>query len=203
MLDEHDHRSLGQRLDLFHLQEEAPGMVFWHPRGYQLYRLIESRVRSQMQREGYSEVRTPQILAQPIWERSGHWENFRENMFQLADEGGRHQAVKPVNCPGHIQLVQRMAPSYRDLPLRLGEFGLVHRNREVGCRASVDARGESLSRKIVDAHQAGVPWLVVVGKREVEKNAVRLRRRDGEQRDLPWDEAVAALVAECRPAASA
>jgi threonyl-tRNA synthetase len=401
MLDAHDHRSLGQRLDLFHLQEEAPGMVFWHPRGYLLYRLIESRVRQQMQREGYNEVRTPQILAQPIWERSGHWENFRENMFELADEGGRHLAVKPVSCPGHIQLVQRMAPSYRDLPLRLGEFGLVHRNepggalhglfrlrqftqddghvfcaedqmrdevfrfcrslhafyadfgfedvevafssrpaqragsdavwdlaesllleaakqaglscvmqpgqgafygpklefvlkdrlgrawqcgtiqldlvlperfdlhyvdasgqkrrpmmlhramlgslerfigillehhegalpawlapeqvvvasvgeaaasyaerfaarlREVGCRARVDARGESLSRKIVDGHQAGVPWLVVVGNREVEKNAVRLRRRDGEQRDLPWDEAVAALVAECQPVASA
>ncbi|MFL5351164.1 threonine--tRNA ligase [Archangium sp.] len=401
MLDEHDHRSLGQRLDLFHLQEEAPGMVFWHSRGYLLYRLIESRVRLQMQREGYSEVRTPQILAQPIWERSGHWENFRENMFQLADEGGRHLAVKPVNCPGHIQLVQRMAPSYRDLPLRLGEFGLVHRNepggalhglfrlrqftqddghvfcaeeqmreevfrfcrslhafyadfgfehvevafssrpaqragsdevwdlaesllleaakqaglhclmqpgqgafygpklefvlkdrlgrawqcgtiqldlvlperfdlsyvdasgqkrrpmmlhramlgslerfigillehhggalpawlapeqvvvapvgesaagyagrfaaklRELGCRVSVDARAESLSRKIVDSHQAGVPWLVVVGNREVEKNAVRLRRRDGEQRDLSWEEAVAALVAECRPSAAA
>ncbi len=401
MLDAHDHRSLGQRMDLFHLQEEAPGMVFWHPRGYLLYRLIESRVRQQMQREGYSEVRTPQILAQPIWERSGHWENFRENMFELAGEGDRHLAVKPVNCPGHIQLVHRMAPSYRDLPLRLGEFGLVHRNepggalhglfrlrqftqddghvfcaeeqmreevfrfcrslqafyadfgfqevevafssrpaqragsdevwdlaesllldaakqvglkclmqpgqgafygpklefvlkdrlgrawqcgtiqldlvlperfdlsyvdasgkkrrpmmlhramlgslerfigillehhegalpawlapeqvvvaavseaaaayaerfaaklRELGCRASVDARSESLSRKIVDAHHAGVPWLAVVGNREVEWNAVRLRRRNGQQLDLPWDEAVAALVSECRLAASA
>ncbi|HEY0093537.1 MAG TPA: threonine--tRNA ligase, partial [Archangium sp.] len=329
------------------------------------------------------------------------WENFRENMFQLVGEGERHLAMKPVNCPGHIQLVHRMAPSYRDLPLRLGEFGLVHRNepggalhglfrlrqftqddghvfcaeeqmreevfrfcrsllafyadfgfedvevafssrpaqragsdevwdlaesllldaakqaglqclmqpgqgafygpklefvlkdrlgrawqcgtiqldlvlperfdlsyvdasgqkrrpmmlhramlgslerfmgillehhegalpawlapeqvvvaavseaasayaerfaaklREVGCRVSVDVRGESLSRKIVDARQAGVAWLAVVGNREVEKNAVRLRRRDGEQRDLPWDEAVAALVSECRPAASA
>ena len=400
MLDVHDHRSLGQRLDLFHLQEEASGMVFWHPRGYLLYRLIEERVRQQMQREGYLEVRTPQVLAQPIWERSGHWENFRENMFQLADEGGRHLAMKPVSCPGHIQLVQRMSPSYRDLPLRLGEFGLVHRSepsgslqglfrlrqftqddghifcaeehlreeifrfcrslqafyadfgfeqvkvafssrpaqragsdavwdlaesllleaareagldclmqpgqgafygpklefvledrmgrawqcgtiqldlvlperfdlsyvdregqkrrplmlhramlgslerfiaillehhegalpvwlapeqgvvaavgeaagdyarrfaerlRRGGCRVSVDERAESLSRKIVDAHQAGVAWLVVVGKREMEQNAVRLRRRDGEQCDLSWDDAVARLVAECQPAAS-
>jgi threonyl-tRNA synthetase len=400
MLDVHDHRSLGQRLDLFHLQEEAPGMVFWHPRGHLLYRLIEERVRRQMRLEGYDEVRTPQLLAQPIWERSGHWENFRENMFQLADEGGRHLALKPVSCPGHIQLVQRMGPSYRDLPLRLGEFGLVHRSepsgslhglfrlrqftqddghifcaeeqmreevlrfchslrafyadfgfedvevafssrpvqragsdevwdvaesllleaaqqaglncrmqpgqgafygpklefvlkdrpgrdwqcgtiqldlvlperfdlhyvdasgqkrrpmmlhramlgslerfiaillehhggalpawlspeqvvvasigegaagyaerfaaklREAGCRAHADARAESLSRKIVDAHQAGVPWLVVAGAREVEKNAVRLRRRDGEQRDLHWEEALAELVAECRPSPS-
>ncbi len=400
MLDEHDHRSIGQRLDLFHMQEEAPGMVFWHPRGFLVYRLIESRLRAQMQREGFSEVRTPQILAQPLWERSGHWENFRENMFLLED-GERHLAVKAVNCPGHIQLVLRSAPSYRDLPLRLGEFGLVHRNepsgslhglfrlrqftqddghvfcdegqmlpevirfcrslfafyadfgfhdvqvafssrpaqragsdalwdraeallldaakqaglecvmqpgqgafygpklefvlkdrlgrqwqcgtiqldlvlperfdiryvdasggkcrpmmlhrallgslerflgillehhegalpawlapdqvlvapvgdaaasyaerfaaklREEGCRASVDARGESLSRKIVDAHQAGVPWLVVVGNREMESHAVRLRRRNGEQRDLPWDEAIAALIAECRPSGSA
>ncbi|MFY0580308.1 hypothetical protein ACN28S_44140 [Cystobacter fuscus] len=95
MLDVHDHRSLGQRLDLFHLQEEAPGMVFWHPRGHLLYRLIEERVRKQMRLEGYEEVRTPQLLAQPIWERSGHWENFRENMFEFAEEGGRHRRSSP------------------------------------------------------------------------------------------------------------
>jgi threonyl-tRNA synthetase len=400
MLDVHDHRSLGQRLDLFHLQEEAPGMVFWHPRGYQLYQLIEERVRQRMRHERYLEVRTPQLLAQPIWEKSGHWDNFRENMFQLAEDGACQHALKPVNCPGHIQLVQRMNPSYRDLPLRLGEFGLVHRSepsgslhglfrlrqftqddghifcaeeqvreevsrfcrslrgfyadfgfehievafssrpaqragedavwdraeallleaaslaglqcrmqpgegafygpklefvlkdrlgrdwqcgtiqldlvlperfdlsyvdasgqkrrplmlhramlgslerfigillehhegalpawlapeqvrvvplnaavvdfaerfaarlREGHCRVSVDARAESLSRKIVDAHQDGVPWLVVLGPREVEKNAARLRRRDGQQQDLSHDDAVARLLAECHPIAS-
>jgi len=400
MLDEHDHRFLGQRLDLFHLQEEAAGMVFWHPRGLVLYQLLEERVRLQMQRQGYREVRTPQVMAQPIWEQSGHWDNFRQNMFLLED-GERHLAMKPVNCPGHIQLVQRMAPSYRDLPLRLCEFGLVHRSepsgalqglfrlrqftqddghifcaeeqvvqevsrfcsslkdfyadfgfedvqvafssrpeqragsdavwdraeallheaahhaglacdqqpgegafygpklefklkdrlgrswqcgtiqldlvlperfglhyvdasgakrqpmmlhramlgslerfigillehhegalpawlapeqvvvasvsdvaadygerfaarlREVGCRVSVDRRAESLARKLVDSYQSGIPWMVVVGAREVDKGVVRLRKRDGVQRDLRWDEAVAALVAECRLPASA
>jgi threonyl-tRNA synthetase len=400
MLDEHDHRSLGQRLDLFHLQEEAPGMVFWHPRGLMLYRLLEDHVRRRMQQEGYLEVRTPQVYAQPLWERSGHWENFRDNMF-VVEDGERHFALKPVSCPGHIELVQRMALSYRDLPLRLGEFGLVHRSepggalhglfrlrqftqddghifcaedqvqqevvrfarslkgfyaslgfndvqvafssrpavragrddvwdkaeawllsaardagleclmqpgqgafygpklefvlkdrlgrewqcgtiqldlvlperfdlryvdasgakvrpvmlhrallgslerfigvllehhdgalpawlapeqvvvasvgevprdyaerfaarlRGAGCRARADVRGESLSRKIVDAHNDGAPWLVVVGNREVEAGGVRLRQRDGAQQDLPWDDAVAELVAACRPAEQA
>ena len=375
-------------------------MVFWHPRGFQLYRLLEARVRAQMQREGYSEVRTPQLFAQPLWERSGHWENFRENMFLLED-GERNLALKPVNCPGHIELVQRMVPSYRDLPLRLAEFGLVHRSepsgslhglfrlrqftqddghvfcaeeqvveevarfcrslhafygdfgfedvqvafssrpaqragsdevwdraerllldaakqaglacvmqpgqgafygpklefvlkdrlgrawqcgtiqldlvlperfdvryvdasgerrrpmmlhramlgslerfigillehhqgalpawlapdqvvvasvgdaaseyaerfvarlREVGCRARADVRPESLARKIAEAHQDGVPWLAVVGNREVLRNVVRLRARNGEQRDLFWQDAVAELVAQCRPGVAA
>jgi threonyl-tRNA synthetase len=131
MLDEHDHRSIGQRLDLFHLQEEAPGMVFWHPRGLVLYRLLEERIRQHLQREGYREVRSPQILSQAIWERSGHWDNFRDDML-LVDDGERAFALKPVSCPGHIQLVQRMALSYRDLPLRLAEFGLCHRNERSG-----------------------------------------------------------------------
>ncbi|MBU8895079.1 threonine--tRNA ligase [Corallococcus sp. H22C18031201] len=396
MLDEHDHRAIGQRLDLFHLQEEAPGMVFWHPRGFRLYQLLEDQVRQRMRREGYQEVRTPQILSQELWERSGHWDNFRQNMFVLGD-GERQLAVKPVSCPGHIELVQRMSPSYRDLPLRLGEFGLVHRSepsgalhglfrlrqftqddghifcaeeqvereviafvralhafyagfgfehvevafsgrppsragsdavwdqaeawlqsaaraaglecrmqpgegafygpklefilkdrlgrdwqcgtiqldlvlperfdlrytdasgakrhpvmlhralfgslerfiaillehhagalpawlspeqvvvasvgdkalhyaeklserlREAGCRASADVRGESLSRKILDAHQSGLPYIAVVGAREAEANSVRLRLRDGSQQDLSWDDAVARLAAECQP----
>jgi threonyl-tRNA synthetase len=362
--------------------------------------LLEDHVRQRMQAEGYREVRTPQVYAQPLWERSGHWENFRENMF-LVEDGERHLALKPVSCPGHIELVQRMAPSYRDLPLRLGEFGLVHRSepggalhglfrlrqftqddghifcaedqvqqevvrfarslkdfyaglgfdevqvafssrpaqraggdeswdkaeswllsaakeagleclmqpgqgafygpklefvlkdrlgrawqcgtiqldlvlperfdlryvdasgarvrpvmlhrallgslerfigvllehhggalpawlapeqvvvasvgeaaqdyaerfaarlREAGCRARADIRGESLSKKIVDAHGAGAPWLVVVGNREVAASGVRLRQRDGSQKDVSWDDAVAELVAACRPAADA
>jgi len=400
MLDEHDHRALGQRLDLFHLQEEAPGMVFWHPRGLLLHRLLEEHVRQRMRREGYQEVRTPQIYAQPLWERSGHWDNFRENMF-LVEDGARHLGVKPVSCPGHIELVRRMAPSYRDLPLRLGEFGLVHRAepggalhglfrlrqftqddghifcaeaqvvpevvrfarslrafyagfgfdavrvafsgrpparagrdevwdkaeswlllaareagldchmqpgegafygpklefvledrlgrawqcgtlqldlvlperfdlhyveasgarvrpvmlhrallgslerfigvllehhggalppwlapeqvvvaavgeaahdyaerfaaqlREAGCRARVDDRRESLSRKVLDAHASGVPWMVVAGAREMAGGHVRLRLRDGAQRELPWGVAVAELAAACRPAPDA
>ncbi|WP_437671685.1 threonine--tRNA ligase [Sorangium sp. So ce131] len=131
MLDEDDHRYLGQRLDLFHLQEEAPGMVFWHPRGFTLYRLLEEAVRRQMVRDGYREVRTPQILRQAIWKASGHWDSFSSNMFRLAEDE-HAAAVKPVSCPGHMQLVSRMVPSYRDLPLRIGEFGLVHRDEPSG-----------------------------------------------------------------------
>src|SRR5262245_42798471 len=131
MLDDNDHRALGQRLALFHLQEEAPGMVFWHARGFTLYRLLEDAVRRQMLRDGFQEVRTPQILRQSIWKASGHWESFATNMFRLAEDD-HPAAVKPVSCPGHLQLVARMAPSYRDLPLRIGEFGLVHRNEPSG-----------------------------------------------------------------------
>lgn len=131
MLSEHDHRALGDRLDLFHLQEEAPGMVFWHPRGFILYQLLEERVRRELASGGYLEVRTPQVLGQRIWESSGHWQNFRSGMFVL-DDGERPFAMKPVSCPGHIQLFQRQAPSFRALPLRLAEFGLVHRNESSG-----------------------------------------------------------------------
>ncbi len=106
-------------------------MVFWHPRGFTLHRLLEEAVRRQMQREGYREVRTPQILRQAIWKASGHWDNFSSNMFRLSEEE-HAAAVKPVNCPGHMQIVARMAPSYRDLPLRIGEFGLVHRDEPSG-----------------------------------------------------------------------
>ncbi|WP_437924880.1 threonine--tRNA ligase [Sorangium sp. So ce291] len=131
MLDEDDHRSLGQRLDLFHFQEEAPGMVFWHARGFALYRLLEEAIRRQMMRDSYREVRTPLILRQAIWKASGHWDNFSSNMFRLSEED-HPAAIKPVNCPGHMQIVARMAPSYRDLPLRIGEFGMVHRDEPSG-----------------------------------------------------------------------
>jgi threonyl-tRNA synthetase len=132
MLDENDHRNLGKRLDLFHLQEEAPGMVFWHPRGFTLYRQLEDAVRRQMVGDGFREVRTPQILRQSIWEASGHWQSFAADMFVLTDEERAASAVKPVSCPGHLQIVERMAPSYRDLPIRIGELGLVHRNEASG-----------------------------------------------------------------------
>src|SRR3954447_8666692 len=126
MLDRDDHRHLGQRLDLFHFQDEAPGMVFWHPRGFALVRLLEDAIRRRLDGDGYREVRTPQLLRQPIWEASGHWQNFADDMFVFAGDELR-AALKPVNCPGHLQIAARMAPSYRDLPLRLGELGLVHR----------------------------------------------------------------------------
>lgn len=126
-----DHRIIGQRLELFHFQEEAPGMAFWHPRGFALMRVLEDAIRARIVRDGFEEVRTPQVVRRPIWMSSGHWENFRENMFVLGEDG-REEALKPVSCPCHIQIVERRAPSYRDLPLRLAELGLVHRAEESG-----------------------------------------------------------------------
>lgn len=130
MLDS-DHRIIGQELDLFHLQEEAPGMVFWHPRGYAMYRALESAVRSWTHHAGFEEVKTPELIRSAIWEQSGHWENFRQHMFAFSDEG-KSAAMKPVNCPGHAQIVKKRSLSHRDLPLRLSEFGIVHRDEPGG-----------------------------------------------------------------------
>jgi threonyl-tRNA synthetase len=131
MLDEHDHRSIGQRQSLFLFHEDAPGMVFWRPRGLALYRALEDQIRGVARSQGYLEVRTPQLLRRPVWEKSGHWESFAENMFILEEEG-RESALKPVSCPGHIQIVDKMSLSHRDLPLRIAELGLCHRNEDSG-----------------------------------------------------------------------
>jgi threonyl-tRNA synthetase len=130
-MDPDDHRQLAQRLDLFHFQDEAPGMVFWHPRGWVLYRLLEQAVRRQLDAQGYREVRTPQVLRRSIWEASGHWEHFAEGMLRIEDQSVE-AALKPVSCPGHVQIVKRGVLSWRDLPLRLAEFGLVHRDEPSG-----------------------------------------------------------------------
>jgi threonyl-tRNA synthetase len=130
MLDD-DHRRVGKRLDLFHFQEEAPGMVFWHPRGFAMYRALEELARRRMRADGFVEVRSPQLLRRPIWEASGHWQSFRDGMFSI--DGDDAAALKPVSCPGHAQIVDKMAPSHRDLPIRLGELGLVHRAEASGC----------------------------------------------------------------------
>lgn len=129
MLANDDHREIGRNLDLFHFQEEAAGMVFWHPRGYRTFRALEALVRRHAEADGFAEVRTPQLLRQPVWEASGHWHHFKENMFVLEDET---LAVKPVSCPGHLEILRRRAPSYKDLPLRYSELGLVHRNEPSG-----------------------------------------------------------------------
>lgn len=129
MLADDDHREIGRRLDLFHFQEEAAGMVFWHPRGYRTLAALEALIRRHAASDGFAEVRTPQLLRQPIWEASGHWQHFKQNMFVLADDA---LAVKPVSCPGHLEILRRRAPSYRDLPLRYAELGLVHRNEPSG-----------------------------------------------------------------------
>lgn len=126
-----DHRRIGKAQDLFHLQEEAPGMVFWHPNGWQLWQTIEQYMRKRQQDEGYSEIKTPMVVDRSLWEKSGHWENYRDNMFTTSSEN-RDYAVKPMNCPCHIQVFNSGLHSYRDLPLRLAEFGSCHRNEPSG-----------------------------------------------------------------------
>ena len=126
-----DHRRLGTQLDLFHVQEEAPGMVFWHPRGWAVWQVIEQYMRRVYRDNGYQEVRCPQILDRSLWERSGHWENYKDNMFTTGSEN-RDYAIKPMNCPGHVQIYNKGLRSYRDLPLRYGEFGSCHRNEPSG-----------------------------------------------------------------------
>ena len=129
--EKRDHRKLGRQLDYFHMQEDGPGMVFWHPRGWSLWQEIEQYMRAKFVDYGYQEVRTPTIMDKTLWEKSGHWENYRDNMFTTASEN-RDYAVKPMNCPGHVQIFNSGLHSYRDLPLRLAEFGSCHRNEPSG-----------------------------------------------------------------------
>ena len=129
--EKRDHRKLGKQLGLFHLQEEAPGMVFWHPKGWVVWQQVEQYMRDIFRNNGYLEIRTPSVLDKGLWERSGHWENFRENMFVTQAED-REFSVKPMNCPGHVQVFKQGLKSYRDLPLRLAEFGSCHRNEPSG-----------------------------------------------------------------------
>ncbi len=129
--EKRDHRKLGKQLDLFHTQEEAPGMVFWHPKGWAIWQQVEQYLRRMLSHHGYQEVRTPQIMDRSLWERSGHWQNYRELMFTTESEK-RDYAVKPMNCPGHVQIFNQGLKSYRDLPLRLAEFGACHRNEPSG-----------------------------------------------------------------------
>ena len=129
--EKRDHRRLGRHLELFHLQDEAPGMIFWHPKGWAMWQQIEQYMRRVYQANGYQEVKCPQILDRSLWEKSGHWENFKDNMFTTESEK-REYAIKPMNCPGHIQIFNTGLRSYRDLPLRYGEFGSCHRSEPSG-----------------------------------------------------------------------
>ena len=129
--EKRDHRKLGKQLDLFHIEEEAPGMVFWHHKGWSIWQQVEQYMREILKENFYQEIRTPQVLDKSLWERSGHWENFRENMFTTHSEE-RNFAIKPMNCPGHVQVFNQGLKSYRDLPLRLAEFGSCHRNESSG-----------------------------------------------------------------------
>ena len=129
--EKRDHRKLGRQLDLFHFQDEAPGLIFWHPKGWTVWQQVEQYMRYVYQDNGYQEVKAPQILDRTLWEKSGHWDNYKDNMF-TTDSENRHYALKPMNCPGHVQIFRANMHSYRELPLRYGEFGQCHRNEPSG-----------------------------------------------------------------------
>jgi threonyl-tRNA synthetase len=129
--EKRDHRKIGRAMDLFHVQEEAPGMIFWHDRGWTLYLLLQNTIRELLRDSGYQEVHTPQLVDRTLWEKSGHWEKFRDEMFTTQTEN-RDYAIKPMNCPCHVQIYNQGLKSYRDLPLRLAEFGSCHRNEPSG-----------------------------------------------------------------------
>ncbi len=130
--EKRDHRRLGREMGLFHFQEEAPGAAFWHPKGWALFRTLVDYMRTRQDAAGYNEVSTPDMMDSVLWEASGHWQTFREHMFTSQTEDGRHYAIKPMNCPGHVQFYKRGIKSYRDLPLRISEFGKVHRYEPSG-----------------------------------------------------------------------
>ena len=125
--EKRDHRKIGKAMNLFHMQEEAKGMIFWHPKGWTLYRTVEAYMRRRLDDDGYVEVKAPQIMDRALWEKSGHWQKFGKNMFTCETEEGESLAVKPMNCPGHVQIFNHGQKSYRDLPLRMAEFGACHR----------------------------------------------------------------------------
>ncbi|MEA1888856.1 MAG: threonine--tRNA ligase [Pseudomonadota bacterium] len=129
--EKRDHRKIAKKMDLFHLQEQAPGMVYWHDKGWRIYQVVENYIRAQLRQHGYQEVHTPQIIDRSLWEKSGHWDKFHDDMFTTSSEN-RDYAIKPMNCPAHIQIFNQGLKSYRDLPLRLAEFGSCHRNEPSG-----------------------------------------------------------------------
>lgn len=204
--EKRDHRKLGRQLDLFHMQDTMPGMVFWHPKGWTLWQEVEQYMRAKFRENDYQEVRTPAIMDKTLWEKSGHWENYRDNMFTTASEN-RDYAVKPMNCPGHVQIFNHGLHSYRDLPLRLAEFGSCHRNESSGSlHGLMRVRGFTQD----DAHifcteeqvQAEVSSFIVMlnevyrdfGFTEViVKLSTRPEKRVGS--DETWDKAEAGLAA--------
>ncbi|WP_374384615.1 threonine--tRNA ligase [Dongia sp.] len=205
--EKRDHRRLGREMNLFHQQEEAVGSVFWHPRGWRLYRKLESYIRRRLEQNGYQEVKTPQILDRSFWEKSGHWEKFREAMFIIPDDEDKNKqlALKPMNCPGHVQIFRQGLKSYRDLPIRLAEFGACHRNEPSGALHGImrvraftqdDAHIFCTEDQIVSETKAFCDFLLSVykdfGFEEVKvKFSDRPEKRAGS--DAIWDKAEEAL----------
>lgn len=209
--EKRDHRRLGKQLDLFHTQDEAPGMVFWHPKGWVLWQQIEQYMRNLLNKNGYQEIRTPQVLDKDLWVRSGHWENFRENMFTThSDE--RDFAIKPMNCPGHVQIFNQGLRSYRELPVRFSEFGSCHRNEASGALHGImrvraftqdDAHIFCTEDQIQDEVVRFIDLLKTVyadfGFRDLTiKLSTRPQKRVGS--DAQWDKSEAALEAALREA---
>ena len=204
--EKRDHRRLAKQLDLLHMQDEAPGMVFWHPKGWIVWQQIEQYMRQKFVEYGYQEVRTPAVMDKSLWEKSGHWDNYRDNMFTTASEN-RDYAVKPMNCPGHVQIFNSGLHSYRDLPLRLAEFGSCHRNEPSGALHGImRVRGFTQD----DAHifctedqieQEVADFIVMLQKVYIDfgfndllvKLSTRPDKRVGS--DESWDKAEAALAA--------
>ena len=203
--EKRDHRRIGKELDLFHFQEEAPGMVFWHRDGWTLYTVVERYVRELLDEYGYQEVHTPQMLDRSLWERSGHWDKFRDNMFTTQVDD-RDYAIKPMNCPGHVQLFNQGLRSYRDLPIRIAEFGIVHRKEPSGTlhgllRARRFTQDDAHVFCTEDQLQEEVSTLIELtyrmyrdfGFKEIEVAlSTRPEQRVGE--DVLWDRAEKALA---------
>ncbi len=204
--EKRDHRKLGRALDLFHFQEEAPGLIFWHPKGWTVWQQVEQYMRRVYQDNGYQEVKAPQILDRSLWEKSGHWENYKENMFTTESEN-RSYALKPMNCPGHVQIFASDLRSYRELPLRYGEFGQCHRNEPSGSlHGMMRVRGFTqddghifcTEDQILDECVAFTALLQKVYRDfgftdVIYKVATRPEKRVGS--DEAWDKAEAALIA--------
>ena len=203
--EKRDHRRLGKELDLFHLQEEAPGLIFWHAKGWTLWQVVEQFMRRIYRENGYQEVKAPQLLDRSLWERSGHWAKYRSNMFTTESEN-RYYALKPMNCPGHIQLFNAGLRSYRDLPLRYGEFGQCHRNEPSGAlHGLMRVRGftqddghifcteDQILKECMDFTRIVRDVYHTFGFEDIlYKVATRPEMRIGE--DAVWDKAEAALI---------
>jgi len=204
--EKRDHRKIGRAQDLFHQQEEAPGMVFWHPKGWALWQVVEQYMRGVYRDCGYQEVRCPQILDVALWKRSGHWDNYKDNMFFTGSEK-RDYAIKPMNCPGHVQIFNHGLHSYRDLPIRYGEFGACHRNEPSGAlhgimrvRAFTQDDGhifctpEQIESEVTAFHRQAMQVYGDFGFSNISlKIALRPEQRLGD--DATWDKAEAALRA--------
>ena len=202
--EKRDHRKLGRALDLFHFQDEAPGLIFWHPKGWTIWQQVEQFMRRVYQDNGYQEVKAPQILDRSLWEKTGHWDNYRDNMFTTESES-RSYALKPMNCPGHIQIFNSGLHSYRDLPLRYGEFGQCHRNEPSGAlHGMMRVRGftqddghifcteEQVQEEVAAFDKVVRQVYTDFGFSEVAvKLALRPEKRVGE--DEVWDKAESAL----------